>query len=120
MILLVYHDARRLAEIQSRAASHSLRQIQPSKLLADQVPLVEQQPVGRRHLVHAEQHPVRQGGHLRQCIPHLRQDAQPLSIPRPTRERIAFDVSREADARRQHDIGVVTRGVEPARPAVRK
>jgi hypothetical protein len=107
MILLVYHDACRLAEIQSRPASHSLRQVQSRELLADQVPLVEQQPVGRRHLVHAQQHAVRQRGHVRQGFAHLREDPQPLPVSCPSRERIPFHIPCEADPRRQHDVGVI-------------
>jgi hypothetical protein len=58
MVLFIHHDAHVGAEKHGRPAPDRVLRVQPRQFLANQVALVQQEPVGRGQLVHAEQHAV--------------------------------------------------------------
>ena len=58
--------------------------------------------------------------HLAEGLLNLRQDPQPLAIASTAGKCISLEVSREANARRDHDVGVFSGRVEPAYAAVWK
>ena len=100
--------------------SQRMRRLQPRQLLAHEVAFVQQRPGGRRQLVEPVHDRVGHRGNRRHRLAHLRQHAQPLPVARAPGERVALDVSREANPRRQHDVRVLPRRVQPTDAAVRK
>src|ERR1700694_1316551 len=119
MILLVHHDPDPAGQVHGSTRPDWLL-VEACELLAHDMPLVQEKSVLRRKLIHSKQDAVLYG--LKSCkrFPHLGENPQPLTIARSRRKSIAFEVSRQANPRRDHDVRVLAGCVEPARAAVGK
>ena len=96
-----------------------LRRLVPQELGRHQPPLEEEALRPPAELVHAHHvHPAAQrspahGGR------HLPEDGLAVARARPRSVAVALEVPGQPDAGRQHDVGVLADGVEPAKPEVR-
>ncbi len=119
VVLLVDHHAHGIdvGEVDGRPARRT------ALLLAQQVPrhepaLQEDAPRADRHVGELEQIPAPEG----LGAPHrlLEPPKHGLAVvdPGPGAEGVALEVPREPDPGRQHDVGVVAAGLEPAQPVV--
>ncbi len=106
------------SEHRGTGAQRMLR-VEPRQLLAHQVPLVQERPIHRRQLVHAEQRVFLHPFDAVERLANLCEHAQPLAVARTPRERKPLDVPRQSHPRGQHDVSVRTRSVEPANAAIR-
>ena len=120
MVLLIHHDAQPVREKHGRSTSEWMLRVETRQLLAHEVPLVQQRSICRRQLIEPVKDGLAKLLHRREGLTHLRQHAQSLSVAGPGRKSVALDVPRKADPRRQHDVRVLARGVEPADASVRK
>ena len=109
MILLVDHHAQPVGQKHGGAAAERVLRLEPRQLLAYKMSLVEQRAGRRRQFVEPVHHGLAQRRHRGHRLAHLRQHAQPLAVSRPASKRKALDISRQPDARRKHDVGVLRR-----------
>src|SRR5690242_13764459 len=117
VIFLVDHDSDPAGQIYRRPGANRLV-VQTRQLFADQVTLVQQQPIVWRQLVHAQQDSVFNRTQAAECLSYLGQDPQPLSVARPRSKGVALEVSRQTDSGRDDDVGVLAGRIQPACTAV--
>jgi hypothetical protein len=82
------------------------------ELARDQVPLVQHAQREGAELAQVDERAAAQRGVLGGAA-HLLEDAEPLLIADSRREGVALEVAGQADARREHDVGVRAGAVEP-------
>ena len=120
MILFIYHDACPCPKKHGGAAAHRMLRIQPGQLSTHQMPLVEQQPIFTRQIIHTHEHVMLETRRRAHRLAHARQHPQPFAVARATRKGKTLEIAREADARGQHDARVIARRIEPTHAAVRQ
>jgi hypothetical protein len=118
VILLIDHDAQPVAEKHGGAAPHRVLRIQTRELLAHQMPLVQEQPVAGRELVHPDEDVITQTGCRVHGVSNRGQNPQPLPVTRTCPKGKAVKVPGEPDPGGQHDPRVLPGGIQPVDPAV--
>src|SRR5690606_28777281 len=120
VIFLVDHDAGgiRTGQVYRSPARRILSGV--AEQVARHEPTLQQDPAGAGlGAVELEQRAVPKRLATGGTSPELAQNGLPVIDPRTGTERVSLQVTRKTDAGREHDIRVVSAGLEPVQPVVR-